>query len=166
MSFVEIDDVIEVQEGFMKRVFKELKGIDLETPFPRMTWQEAMDRYGSDKPDTRFGFELQDITDMVRDCEFKVFTDAIAKGGSVRGICVNGAAQTYTRKKIDKLTEAIKSLGYTSNRKIDKIMKDGMAEGLIRHEDNGRYYYNGISQQTKAEEQQMSFTQSDEKAPF
>ena len=111
MSFVEIDDVIEVQEGFMKRVFKELKGIDLETPFPRMTWQEAMDRYGSDKPDTRFGFELQDITDMVRDCEFKVFTDAIAKGGSVRGICVNGAAQTYTRKKIDKLTEAIKSYG-------------------------------------------------------
>lgn len=111
MSFVEVDDVIEVQEGFMKRVFKELKGIDLNTPFPRMTWQEAMDRYGSDKPDTRFGFELQDITDLVRDCEFKVFTDAIAAGGSVRGICITGGAPAYTRKKIDKLTEAIKSYG-------------------------------------------------------
>ncbi|MBQ9016412.1 MAG: aspartate--tRNA ligase [Firmicutes bacterium] len=111
MSFVEVDDVIEVQEGFLKRVFRELKGIELQTPFPRMTWQEAMDRYGSDKPDTRFGFELQDITGLVRDCDFKVFTDAIEKGGSVRGICVSGAATAYTRKKIDKLTEAIKSYG-------------------------------------------------------
>ena len=84
MSFVNIDDVIEVQEGFLKRVFKELKGIDIETPFPRMTWEEAMNRYGSDKPDTRFGFELQDITDIVRECDFKVFTDAIDAGGSVR----------------------------------------------------------------------------------
>ena len=111
MSFVDVDDVIEVQEGFMKRVFRELKGIELTTPFPRMTWQEAMDRYGSDKPDTRFGFELHDITDLVRDCEFKVFTDAIAAGGSVRGICITGGASVYTRKKIDKLTESIRSYG-------------------------------------------------------
>ena len=111
MSFVEVDDVIEIQEGFLKKVMKEMKGIDIETPFPRMSWEEAMNRYGSDKPDTRFGFELQDITDKVKDCEFKVFTAAIAAGGSVRAICVTGAAESYTRKKIDKLTEAVKSYG-------------------------------------------------------
>lgn len=111
MSFVDVDDVIEVQEGFLKRVFKELKGIDIVTPFPRMSYEEAMRRYGSDKPDIRFGFELCDITELVKDCEFKVFTDAIAAGGSVRGICARGAAESYTRKKIDKLTEAVKSYG-------------------------------------------------------
>ena len=111
MSFVDVDDVIEVQEGFLKRVMKEMKGIDVETPFPRMSWEEAMTRYGSDKPDTRFGFELCDLTDKVKDCEFKVFTDAIAAGGSVRGICITGGAAEYTRKKIDKLTEAVKSYG-------------------------------------------------------
>ena len=111
MSFVDVDDVIEIQEGFLKKVMKEMKGIDVQTPFPRMTWEEAMTRYGSDKPDTRFGFELCDLTDKVRTCEFKVFTDAIAAGGSVRGICVTGGAEEYTRKKIDKLTEAVKSYG-------------------------------------------------------
>ena len=111
MSFVDVDDVIEVQEGFLKRVFKELKGIDIATPFPRMSYEEAMRRYGSDKPDIRFGFELCDITELVKDCEFKVFTDAIAAGGSVRGICARGASESYTRKKIDKLTEAVKSYG-------------------------------------------------------
>ena len=111
MSFVDVDDVIEIQEGFLKRVMKEMKGIDIETPFPRMTWEEAMTRYGSDKPDTRFGFELCNLTDKVRECEFKVFTDAISAGGSVRGICITGGAEDYTRKKIDKLTEAVKSYG-------------------------------------------------------
>lgn len=111
MSFVNIDDVIEVQEGFLKRVFKELKGIDIQTPFPRMTWDEAMNRYGSDKPDTRFGFELQDITELVKNCDFKVFTDAIEAGGSVRAICITGGASVYTRKKIDKLTNDVKSYG-------------------------------------------------------
>ncbi len=111
MSFVDIDDVIEIQEGYLKRVFKEMKGVDIETPFPRITYDEAMTRYGSDKPDTRVGFELQDITELVKDCGFKVFTDAIEAGGSVRGICITGAADTYTRKKIDKLTELVKSYG-------------------------------------------------------
>ena len=111
MSFVDVDDVIEVQEGFLKRVFKELKGIDIATPFPRITYDEAMRRYGSDKPDTRFGFELKEITDLVKNCDFKVFTDAINAGGSVRGICITGGASQYTRKKIDKLTEAVKSYG-------------------------------------------------------
>ena len=111
MSFVDVDDVIEIQEGYLKRVFKEMKGVDIETPFPRITYEEAMARYGSDKPDTRVGFELNDITELVKDCDFKVFTDAIAAGGSVRGICITGAADKYTRKKIDKLTEAVKSYG-------------------------------------------------------
>ncbi|MBQ3610803.1 MAG: aspartate--tRNA ligase [Firmicutes bacterium] len=111
MSFVDVDDVIEIQEGYLKRVFKEMKGIDIETPFPRIPYDEAMNRYGSDKPDTRVGFELNDITDMVAGCGFKVFTDAIVAGGSVRGICITGAAESYTRKKIDKLTEQVKSYG-------------------------------------------------------
>ena len=111
MSFVDMDDVIEIQEGYLKRVFKEMKGVDIQTPFPKITYDEAMERYGSDKPDTRIGFELQDITELVKDCDFKVFTDAIDAGGSVRGICVTAAAEKYTRKKIDKLTEQVKSYG-------------------------------------------------------
>jgi aspartyl-tRNA synthetase len=111
MSFVDVDAVIEIQEGYLKKVFKELKGVDIQLPLPRIPYDEAMTRYGSDKPDTRFGFELQDITELVKDCEFKVFTDAIAAGGSVRGICITGGAKDYTRKKIDKLTEAVKSYG-------------------------------------------------------
>ena len=129
MSFVDVDDVIEIQEGFMKRVFKELKGIDLETPFPRMTWEEAMNRFGSDKPDIRFGFELQDITDMVRGCQFKVFTDAIENGGSVRAICVDGGAEAYTRKKIDKLTEAVKSYGARGMVWM-KVAEDGVTSSV------------------------------------
>lgn len=111
MSFVDQDDVIEIQEGFLKKVFKELMGMDIETPFPRISYDEAMERYGSDKPDTRFGFELKKLNDQVADCQFKVFTDALAAGGDVRGICIDGGAAAYTRKKIDKLTEAVKSYG-------------------------------------------------------
>lgn len=111
MSFVDQDDVIEIQEGFLKKVFKDLMGMNIETPFPRIPYQEAMERYGSDKPDTRFGFELKELNHLVADCEFKVFTDALAAGGDVRGICVDGGAAAYTRKKIDKLTEAVKSYG-------------------------------------------------------
>ena len=129
MSFVDVDDVIEVQEGFLKRVMKEMKGIDIETPFPRMTYEEAMTRFGSDKPDTRFGFELQDISDKVKDCEFKVFTDAIAAGGSVRAICIDGAAESYTRKKIDKLTEAVKSYG-AKGMVWMKVAEDGVSSSV------------------------------------
>ena len=129
MSFVDVDDVIEIQEGYLKRVFKEMKGIDIQTPFPRMTYDEAMTRYGSDKPDTRVGFELQDITELVSDCEFKVFTDAIASGGSVRGICITGAAGSYTRKKIDKLTEAVKSYG-AKGMVWMKVTADGVSSSV------------------------------------
>ena len=129
MSFVDVDDVIEIQEGYLKRVFKEMKGVDIDTPLPRMTYDEAMERYGSDKPDTRVGFELQDITDMVKDCGFKVFTDAIASGGSVRGICVTGAAEIYTRKKIDKLTEQVKSYG-AKGMVWMKVTADGVSSSV------------------------------------
>lgn len=129
MSFVDVDDVIEIQEGYLKRVFKEMKGVDIETPFPRISYDEAMERYGSDKPDTRVGFELQDITDMVKDCGFKVFTDAIASGGSVRGICVTGGADVYTRKKIDKLTEQVKSYG-AKGMVWMKVTSDGVSSSV------------------------------------
>lgn len=129
MSFVDVDDVIEIQEGYLKRVFKEMKGVDIETPFPRISYDEAMERYGSDKPDTRVSFELQDITDMVKDCGFKVFTDAIASGGSVRGICVTGGADAYTRKKIDKLTEQVKSYG-AKGMVWMKVTSDGVSSSV------------------------------------
>ena len=99
MSFVDVDDVIEIQEGYLKRVFKEMKGVDIDTPLPRMTYDEAMERYGSDKPDTRVGFELQNTRSSVKDCGFKVFTDAIASGGSVRGICVTEPLRSIRERR-------------------------------------------------------------------
>lgn len=111
MSFVTEDDIMQVQEGFLKRVMKEAKGIEISTPFPRLTFEEAMERYGSDKPDTRFGFELKNIKSECSGSEFKVFNDVIDKCGDIRGICIKGGAEHYTRKKTDKLAELIKSYG-------------------------------------------------------
>ena len=111
MSFVDMDDVIEIQEGFLKKIFSELMDVEIQTPLPRITWDEAMERYGSDKPDTRFGFELKKLNDVVKDCEFKVFTDALAAGGDVRGICIDGGSDKFSRKDIDKLTEQAKAYG-------------------------------------------------------
>ena len=109
MSFVNEDDVMEIQEGFLKRVFKEVLDVDVQTPFLRMPWREAMDRFGSDKPDMRFGFELKDISDLVKDCGFGVFADAVKGGGSVRLINIDGHAKDFPRKKIDKLGEFVKT---------------------------------------------------------
>ena len=111
MSFVEMDDVIEVQERFLQRIFKEVMNVDVQVPFPRLTYDEAMTRYGSDKPDTRVGFELKCLNDVVRDCGFKVFTDALAAGGDVRGINMNGCSDKFSRKDIDKMTDSIKTFG-------------------------------------------------------
>lgn len=111
MSFADEDTVIEVQEGFLKKLMKELKGIDIVTPFPRMTYAEAMERYGSDKPDTRFGIELVKLNEVVEKCNFEVFTKALAEGGDVRGICVPEGAGEFSRKKIDKLVEEAKHYG-------------------------------------------------------
>jgi len=109
MSFVEIDDIISINEGYIKRLWKEIKGIDLETPFPRIPYKEAMERFGSDKPDIRFGFELQNISEEVKNCGFKVFKEAIEKGGSVRGINIKGYANKLSRKEIDSLAEFAKT---------------------------------------------------------
>lgn len=111
MSFAGVDDVIEVQEGFLKRVMKEVKGIDIETPFPRLSYDEAMERYGSDKPDTRFDIELVKLNDLFEDCGFELFTKTLAEGGDIRGICVPGGAEEFSRKKIDKLVSEVKHYG-------------------------------------------------------
>lgn len=110
LSFVDVDDVIDVNERLLAKLFKEVLGEEVTLPIPRMTWQEAMDRYGSDKPDTRFGMELQDVTEVVKDCEFVVFKGAIEQGGTVRGINAKGQG-SMPRKKIDKLVSFAKDYG-------------------------------------------------------
>ena len=110
LSFVDVDDVIEVNERLIAALFKEIKGIDIELPIQRMTWQEAMDRFGSDKPDIRFGMELQNVTEVVRDFDFVVFKGAIENGGTVRGINAKGQG-AMPRKKIDKLVSFAKDYG-------------------------------------------------------
>ena len=111
MSFVDMEDVLEIGEGYIKRVFKDVMNIDIPTPFPRYTYNEVMERFGSDKPDTRFGMELFDLTDIVKNTEFAVFKNAVEGGGSVRGITAKGAVKTYTRKEIDKMTEFVRGIG-------------------------------------------------------
>ena len=110
LSFVDIDDVIDVNERLIQAMFKEILNVDIPLPMPRMSWQEAMDRYGSDKPDTRFGMELVNVTHVVKDCGFGVFTGAIENGGTVRGINVKGQG-AMPRKKIDKLVDSAKGNG-------------------------------------------------------
>ncbi len=110
LSFVDEDDVIDVNERLLQKLFQEVLGVELSLPFPRMTWQEAMDRYGSDKPDTRFGMELKDVTETVKGCGFGVFTGAIEAGGSVRGINAKGQG-AMPRKKIDALVDFAKEYG-------------------------------------------------------
>ncbi len=111
MSFVEAEDVMSVNEGFMKRLFKEVLDVDIKTPFLRMDYQEAMDRYGSDKPDNRFGLELKDISDIVSDVEFVVFKSALDMGGTVRAINGEGMGAKLSRKEIDALGEYVKTIG-------------------------------------------------------
>lgn len=110
LSFVDIEDVLDVNERLLKYVFKNAIDVDIQLPLPRMPWQEAMDRFGSDKPDTRFGLELVNVSEVVKDCGFSVFTGALEAGGSVRGINVEGQAE-MPRKKIDKLVEFAKGYG-------------------------------------------------------
>lgn len=111
MSFVDVEDILQIGEGFIKRVMKDVLEIDLPLPLPRLKYNEAMSRYGSDKPDTRFGMEITDLSECVKNCGFSVFASAIENGGSVRGIVAKNAASTLTRKEIDKLTEAAKGIG-------------------------------------------------------
>ena len=126
LSFVDVDDVIDVNERYLAKLFKEVLGVDVQLPIQRITWQEAMDRFGSDKPDLRFGMELKDVTDVVKGCGFGVFTGAIENGGSVRGINAKGQG-AMPRKKIDKLTAFVKDYGAKGLAYI-ALLEDGTAK--------------------------------------
>ena len=143
LSFVDVDDVIEVNEKYLKKLFKEVLDVDVQLPIQRMTWQEAMNRYGSDKPDLRFGMELKDVSDVVKDCGFAVFTGALENDGSVRGINAKGQG-SMPRKKIDKLTAFVKDYGAkglayialqedgTVKSSFAKIMTDEQMDALVK----------------------------------
>ncbi len=142
MSFVDTDDIMEMAEGFIKRLMKETVGVDVPMPLPRMTFAEAMNSYGSDKPDTRFGMLINDITDWADGTDFAVFKNAIAEGGSVKAIVAENSASVYSRKKIDKLTEHARGIGAKGlayirwadeapNCSFGKFLKDGELESLL-----------------------------------
>ncbi len=142
MSFVDTDDILEMSEGFIAKLMKETIGVEISTPLPRMTFAEAMEKYGSDKPDTRFDMLINDITEWSDGTDFVVFKNAIEAGGSVKAIVAKNAATTYTRKKIDKLTEHAKGIGAKGlayirwadeepNCSFAKFLKDGELESLI-----------------------------------
>lgn len=142
MSFVDVEDILDIGEGLMKRLFKEIKGIDIQTPIPRMTFADAMNRYGSDKPDTRFGMEIVDISKSVKDVDFVVFKSALEAGGSVRAIVIKDGAAIYTRKEIDKLTEHAKGIGAKGlayvrwlddapNCSFAKFLREGELEAIL-----------------------------------
>lgn len=140
LSFVDVDDVIDVNERLLAKLFKEVLNLDVQLPIPRMTWQEAMDRYGSDKPDIRFGMELQDVTEAVKGCEFAVFRGAIENGGSVRGINARGQG-AMPRKKIDKLVAfakdyGAKGLAYVAIQE-DGTVKSSFSKFMTEEEMNG-----------------------------
>src|SRR5690554_2633277 len=109
MSFVDIDDVISLNERLIAEIMDKALGIKVSLPLPRITYKEAMERFGSDKPDTRFGLELQNVSDIVKDCGFKVFESAVASGGSVRAINAKGCGEKFSRKEIDRLGEYVKT---------------------------------------------------------
>jgi len=142
MSFVEVEDILEIVEGLITTLFREVLGKEITVPLPRLTYREAMERYGSDKPDTRFGMEIQNISDLVKDSEFGVFTSAIEAGGSVRAIVAKNAVETYTRKEIDRLTEFVRGIGAKGlayvrwvedapNCSFSKFMKEGELEAIL-----------------------------------
>ena len=145
MSFVEADDVISINEGFLKRLFKETLNIDLPTPFIRMPYKEAMERFGSDKPDIRFGLELKDLSSFAENCSFAIFANAVKDGGAVRAI--SAPAGHFTRKEIDKLTEFVKtqggsgmawiSVGETENRSsVSKVLTAEEIQEIIKLTDS------------------------------
>ncbi len=137
LAFVDVEDVLDVNERLLQYVFKEAIGVDVQLPLPRITWQEAMDRFGSDKPDTRFGMELHDVSEVVKGCGFGVFTGALENGGSVRGICVPGKGG-LGRKQIDKLVDFAKTYGAKGLAYIalteDGAMKSSFAKFMSKEE--------------------------------
>ncbi len=142
MSFVNCDDIMDMAEGFIKKLMKETINVDIDAKLPRMTFADAMNKYGSDKPDTRFDMLIEDVSDWADKTDFVVFKNAIADGGAVKAIVAKGAAQHYTRKKIDKLTEHAKGIGAkglayirwadeTPNCSFAKFLKDGELDALL-----------------------------------
>ena len=129
MSFVDVEDVLELIEGFMKKLFKEALGVDIKTPLPRLKYKDAMERYGSDKPDTRFGMELFDLTDTVKDCGFSVFESTVAGGGTVRAFTAKNAVHELSRKERDKLTEHAKGIGAKGLAWV-RLTDDGIASSF------------------------------------
>ncbi|MCU9601881.1 aspartate--tRNA ligase [Pallidibacillus thermolactis] len=142
-SFMSQEDIIALIEQMMKKVMKDVKGIDITTPFPRLTYQEAMERYGSDKPDTRFGLELVDASEIVKDSEFKVFSSTVANGGQVKGINVKQSAEQYSRKDIDALTEFVKIYGAKGLAWI-KVTEEGFTGPIAK------FFDDNIQNQLKA----------------
>lgn len=131
MSFVDIDDVLEVVEGYMQKLFREILGIELSLPLPRMTFAESMERYGTDKPDTRFGLELIDFSDLLKATEFGVFKSALEGGGSVRGILAKNCVKELSRKEIDRLVEYIKGIGGKGIAWV-RLTEDGMPSSFAK----------------------------------
>ena len=131
MSYVDTEDVLKVNEGFVKRLFKEILDVDIKLPLPRMKYADAMNFYGSDKPDLRFDMKIIDLSDIVKNCDFGVFTGAIENGGSVRAMCAKNAVDTYTRKNIDRLTESAKGIGAKGLAWI-RMTDDGIASSFAK----------------------------------
>ncbi len=131
MSFVDVDDVMGMGEGYIQRVFKEAMGVDIQLPLPRLTYKDAMERYGSDKPDTRYEMELCDLGDVVKGCGFGVFTSALQAGGAVYCITAKNAVNTLTRKEIDKLTEFVRGIG-AKGLAFARLMPDGLASSFAK----------------------------------
>ena len=131
MSFVDVDDVMNMGEGYIQRVFKEATGVDIQLPLPRLTFKDAMERYGSDKPDTRYEMELCDLGDVVKGCGFGVFTSALEAGGAVYCITAKNAVNTLTRKEIDKLTEFVRGIG-AKGLAFARLMPDGTASSFAK----------------------------------
>ncbi len=158
MSFVDEEEVMTINEGLLKRVFKEIKGIDIETPFIRMPYAEAMDRFGSDKPDTRFDLEIKDISSVVADCDFGVFTSAIQNGGSVRAINAKGLGDKISRKNIDSLGEFVKTYKAKGLAWI-KINPDGVQSPIAKFFDEAKM--NEILSAVDAKENDVIFIVAD-----
>lgn len=136
-SFLSAEEIQDITEGLIKRVMKDVKGIDIDTPIQKMDWQEAMDRFGSDKPDLRFGMELQDVSDIVKDSDFKVFAGAVADGGQVKAIVLPGGADKYSRKMIDKQQEYIKRFGAKGLAWL-KVTDDGISGPIAKFFGDGK----------------------------
>ncbi|MBU8730362.1 aspartate--tRNA ligase [Cytobacillus oceanisediminis] len=146
MSFMSQEDIIGLMENMMKKIMKEVKGLDVQLPFPRMTYQEAMDRFGSDKPDTRFGMELTDLSEIVKESSFKVFAGAVASGGQVKAINVKNGAGKYSRKDIDALTEFAAVYG-AKGLAWFKAEEDGLKGPIAKFvtEDEQKAFYAALS---------------------